>query len=162
MTTFSFCLSPRFHPENVQEFLSIKKTKSEGWKCDVSNPSVLLFFSYRVCLLWTLMKIWCVFLWNLRKHCKWWLHICSICWFKDWTLSVCTASGQINNTYLNSKMVRGSIFSCDQLLLLFKYISLQMISLECYEYFKNSICSPVNYTHQALTIKYPVLGRISQ
>ncbi|NXU22697.1 ZBT41 protein, partial [Thalassarche chlororhynchos] len=25
----------QFHPENVQEFLSIKKTKSEGWKCDV-------------------------------------------------------------------------------------------------------------------------------
>ncbi|NXD90395.1 ZBT41 protein, partial [Chaetorhynchus papuensis] len=39
MTTFSFCLSPRFHPENVQEFLSIKKTKSEGWKCDICKKS---------------------------------------------------------------------------------------------------------------------------
>jgi len=28
----------------VQEFLSIKKTKSEGWKCDVSSTSVALFF----------------------------------------------------------------------------------------------------------------------
>ncbi|XP_031410645.1 zinc finger and BTB domain-containing protein 41-like [Meleagris gallopavo] len=37
----------RFHPENVQEFLSIKKTKSEGWKCDVSSTSVVLIFSYR-------------------------------------------------------------------------------------------------------------------
>ncbi|NXB96765.1 ZBT41 protein, partial [Vidua chalybeata] len=32
-------LSPRFHPENVQEFLSIKKTKSEGWKCDICKKS---------------------------------------------------------------------------------------------------------------------------
>ncbi|XP_029768222.1 zinc finger and BTB domain-containing protein 41 [Terrapene carolina triunguis] len=29
----------RFHPENVQEFLSIKKTKSEGWKCDICKKS---------------------------------------------------------------------------------------------------------------------------
>ncbi|XP_062991136.1 zinc finger and BTB domain-containing protein 41 [Elgaria multicarinata webbii] len=29
----------RFHPENVQEFLSIKKKKSEGWKCDICNKS---------------------------------------------------------------------------------------------------------------------------
>lgn len=28
----------------MQEFLSIKKTKSEGWKCDVSSTSVALFF----------------------------------------------------------------------------------------------------------------------
>lgn len=27
--------SSRFHPENAQEFISIKKTKSESWKCDV-------------------------------------------------------------------------------------------------------------------------------
>ncbi|KAG8436583.1 hypothetical protein GDO86_007623 [Hymenochirus boettgeri] len=29
----------RFHPENAQEFLSIKRKKSEGWKCDVCNKS---------------------------------------------------------------------------------------------------------------------------
>ncbi|XP_006038242.1 zinc finger and BTB domain-containing protein 41 [Alligator sinensis] len=29
----------RFHPENIQEFLSIKKTKSEGWKCDICKKS---------------------------------------------------------------------------------------------------------------------------
>ncbi|MGH0158514.1 UNVERIFIED_CONTAM: hypothetical protein FKN15_065270 [Acipenser sinensis] len=29
----------RFHPDNVQEFLSIKKKKSEGWKCDICNKS---------------------------------------------------------------------------------------------------------------------------
>ncbi|NXQ46058.1 ZBT41 protein, partial [Catharus fuscescens] len=29
----------KFHPENVQEFLSIKKTKSEGWKCDICKKS---------------------------------------------------------------------------------------------------------------------------
>ncbi|XP_028919882.1 zinc finger and BTB domain-containing protein 41 [Ornithorhynchus anatinus] len=29
----------RFHPENVQEFLSIKKTKSEGWRCDICKKS---------------------------------------------------------------------------------------------------------------------------
>ncbi|XP_044288302.1 zinc finger and BTB domain-containing protein 41 [Varanus komodoensis] len=29
----------RFHPENGQEFLSIKKKKSEGWKCDICNKS---------------------------------------------------------------------------------------------------------------------------
>uniref|UniRef100_A0A8D0HFN9 Zinc finger and BTB domain-containing protein 41 n=1 Tax=Sphenodon punctatus TaxID=8508 RepID=A0A8D0HFN9_SPHPU len=29
----------RFHPENVQEFLSIKKTKSEGLKCDICKKS---------------------------------------------------------------------------------------------------------------------------
>ncbi|XP_042321482.1 zinc finger and BTB domain-containing protein 41 [Sceloporus undulatus] len=29
----------RYHPENIQEFLSIKKKKSEGWKCDICNKS---------------------------------------------------------------------------------------------------------------------------
>nr|XP_020640331.1 zinc finger and BTB domain-containing protein 41 [Pogona vitticeps]XP_020640332.1 zinc finger and BTB domain-containing protein 41 [Pogona vitticeps]XP_020640333.1 zinc finger and BTB domain-containing protein 41 [Pogona vitticeps]XP_020640334.1 zinc finger and BTB domain-containing protein 41 [Pogona vitticeps] len=29
----------RFHPENIQEYLSIKKKKSEGWKCDICNKS---------------------------------------------------------------------------------------------------------------------------
>lgn len=29
----------RFHPENIQEFLSIRKKKSEGWKCDICNKS---------------------------------------------------------------------------------------------------------------------------
>lgn len=69
ITTFSFCLSSRFHPENVQEFLSIKKTKSEGWKCDVSNTSVLLVFSYRYYVLWLEYfseNMVCV-LWNLSK-----------------------------------------------------------------------------------------------
>ncbi|KAH0618334.1 hypothetical protein JD844_017437 [Phrynosoma platyrhinos] len=28
-----------YHPENIQEFLSIKKKKSEGWKCDICNKS---------------------------------------------------------------------------------------------------------------------------
>lgn len=32
---FVLFLSCRFHPENAQEFISIKKTKSESWKCDV-------------------------------------------------------------------------------------------------------------------------------
>ncbi|XP_066235985.1 zinc finger and BTB domain-containing protein 41 isoform X2 [Saccopteryx leptura] len=29
----------RFHPENAQEFISIKKTKSESWKCDICKKS---------------------------------------------------------------------------------------------------------------------------
>ncbi|KAM8930635.1 zinc finger and BTB domain-containing protein 41 [Pelodytes ibericus] len=29
----------RFHPENAQEFLAIKRIKSEGWKCDICNKS---------------------------------------------------------------------------------------------------------------------------
>ncbi|XP_054837568.1 zinc finger and BTB domain-containing protein 41 [Eublepharis macularius] len=29
----------RFHPENAQEFFSIKKKKSEGWKCDICSKS---------------------------------------------------------------------------------------------------------------------------
>ncbi|OCT85282.1 zinc finger and BTB domain-containing protein 41 [Xenopus laevis] len=29
----------RFHPENAQEFLSLKRIKSDGWKCDVCNKS---------------------------------------------------------------------------------------------------------------------------
>ncbi|KAG7457210.1 hypothetical protein MATL_G00244150 [Megalops atlanticus] len=29
----------RFHPDNIQEFLSIKKRKSEGWKCDICHKS---------------------------------------------------------------------------------------------------------------------------
>ncbi|XP_064416039.1 zinc finger and BTB domain-containing protein 41 [Latimeria chalumnae] len=29
----------RFHPDNLQEFLSMKKAKKEGWKCDVCNKS---------------------------------------------------------------------------------------------------------------------------
>ncbi|XP_068096157.1 zinc finger and BTB domain-containing protein 41 [Hyperolius riggenbachi] len=29
----------RFHAENVQEFLSMKRLKSEGWKCDICNKS---------------------------------------------------------------------------------------------------------------------------
>ncbi|XP_053549764.1 zinc finger and BTB domain-containing protein 41 [Bombina bombina] len=29
----------RFHPENSQEFLAVKKLKSESWKCDVCNKS---------------------------------------------------------------------------------------------------------------------------
>ncbi|XP_063282158.1 zinc finger and BTB domain-containing protein 41 [Pelobates fuscus] len=29
----------RFHPENAQEFLAIKRLKSEGWKCDICNKS---------------------------------------------------------------------------------------------------------------------------
>ncbi|KAK2492807.1 hypothetical protein MC885_007581 [Smutsia gigantea] len=28
-----------FHPENAQEFISIKKTKSESWKCDICKKS---------------------------------------------------------------------------------------------------------------------------
>ncbi|XP_012872751.1 PREDICTED: zinc finger and BTB domain-containing protein 41 [Dipodomys ordii] len=29
----------RFHPENAQEFISIKKSKSESWKCDICKKS---------------------------------------------------------------------------------------------------------------------------
>ncbi|KAJ8390455.1 hypothetical protein AAFF_G00103900 [Aldrovandia affinis] len=29
----------RFHPDHIQEFLSIKKRKSEGWKCDICHKS---------------------------------------------------------------------------------------------------------------------------
>ncbi|XP_068930577.1 zinc finger and BTB domain-containing protein 41 [Petaurus breviceps papuanus] len=29
----------RFHPENAQEFISIKKAKSESWKCDICKKS---------------------------------------------------------------------------------------------------------------------------
>ncbi|MBN3307146.1 ZBT41 protein, partial [Amia calva] len=29
----------RFHPEHIQEFHSMKKRKSEGWKCDICNKS---------------------------------------------------------------------------------------------------------------------------
>ncbi|KAF4089506.1 hypothetical protein AMELA_G00067220 [Ameiurus melas] len=29
----------RFHPEHVQEFLSTRKRKSEGWKCDICHKS---------------------------------------------------------------------------------------------------------------------------
>ncbi|XP_075038683.1 zinc finger and BTB domain-containing protein 41 [Mixophyes fleayi] len=29
----------RFHAENAQEFLTIKRIKSEGWKCDICNKS---------------------------------------------------------------------------------------------------------------------------
>ncbi|XP_008118195.2 zinc finger and BTB domain-containing protein 41 [Anolis carolinensis] len=29
----------RYHPDNIQEFLSIKKKKSDGWKCDICNKS---------------------------------------------------------------------------------------------------------------------------
>ncbi|OWK08261.1 hypothetical protein Celaphus_00011269, partial [Cervus elaphus hippelaphus] len=29
----------KFHPENAQEFISIKKTKSESWKCDICKKS---------------------------------------------------------------------------------------------------------------------------
>nr|XP_006635010.2 PREDICTED: zinc finger and BTB domain-containing protein 41 [Lepisosteus oculatus]XP_015211177.1 PREDICTED: zinc finger and BTB domain-containing protein 41 [Lepisosteus oculatus]XP_015211178.1 PREDICTED: zinc finger and BTB domain-containing protein 41 [Lepisosteus oculatus]XP_015211179.1 PREDICTED: zinc finger and BTB domain-containing protein 41 [Lepisosteus oculatus] len=29
----------RFHPDHIQEFLSMKKRKSEGWKCDICNKS---------------------------------------------------------------------------------------------------------------------------
>ncbi|KAJ8270290.1 hypothetical protein GJAV_G00112600 [Gymnothorax javanicus] len=29
----------RFHPDHIQEFFSIKKRKSEGWKCDICHKS---------------------------------------------------------------------------------------------------------------------------
>ncbi|XP_030631454.1 zinc finger and BTB domain-containing protein 41 [Chanos chanos] len=29
----------RFHPDHVQEFLSLRKRKSEGWKCDICHKS---------------------------------------------------------------------------------------------------------------------------
>ncbi|KAM4642734.1 zinc finger and BTB domain-containing protein 41 [Discoglossus pictus] len=29
----------RFHPENAQEFITAKKIKGEGWKCDICNKS---------------------------------------------------------------------------------------------------------------------------
>ncbi|KAM4722872.1 zinc finger and BTB domain-containing protein 41 [Rhinophrynus dorsalis] len=29
----------RFHPENAQEFLAIKRMKNEGWKCDICDKS---------------------------------------------------------------------------------------------------------------------------
>ncbi|XP_017558967.1 zinc finger and BTB domain-containing protein 41 [Pygocentrus nattereri] len=29
----------RFHPERIQEFLSMRKRKSEGWKCDICHKS---------------------------------------------------------------------------------------------------------------------------
>ncbi|XP_026792192.3 zinc finger and BTB domain-containing protein 41 [Pangasianodon hypophthalmus] len=29
----------RFHPDNMQEFLSMRKKKSEGWKCDICHKS---------------------------------------------------------------------------------------------------------------------------
>ncbi len=37
----------RFHPDHLQEFLSQKKKKSEGWKCDVSYlPCILIYFMH--------------------------------------------------------------------------------------------------------------------
>ncbi|XP_039590931.1 zinc finger and BTB domain-containing protein 41 [Polypterus senegalus] len=29
----------RFHPDHIQEFMSVKRKKAEGWKCDICNKS---------------------------------------------------------------------------------------------------------------------------
>lgn len=31
----------RFHPDHIQEFLAMRKKKSEGWKCDVSFDLII-------------------------------------------------------------------------------------------------------------------------
>lgn len=57
----------RFHPDHLQEFLTQKKKKSEGWKCDVSSLPCYLFDLFHALHPKTILQLlvsilsWCCF-----------------------------------------------------------------------------------------------------